>query len=88
VLLRQPDGMVPLLQHFSKTSNVGLTCFVFSGFNNEDERVQKVRSKIIDDFTSQGFGVVDEIQFMNIGKILPTVYSDMRVVSPISLAFG
>lgn len=88
ILLRQPDSIVPLLKHFSETSNVALTCFVFSGFNNEDEHTKSVRSKIMTEFNSQRFGVVDELQFMSKGGALPSLYLDARVVSPISLAFG
>lgn len=88
ILLRRPDGIVPLLEHFSKTSNAGFTCFIFSGFDNEDEHTKSLRLKIMTEFNSRGFDVVDELQFMSKGGTFPSLYSDARIVSPISLAFG
>lgn len=88
ILLRQPDSIVQLLEHFSQTSNVALTCFVFSRFDNEDDRTKGVRSKIITEFNSQGFVTADELQFMSRGRMPPPLYTDGKIVSPMSLAFG
>lgn len=88
VLLRKPESIVPLLDHFLETSSVGITCFVFSRFNNEDDLTKSARLSIMAKFNAQGFSIVDELQFMIKGGVLPSLYTDSRIVSPITLAFG
>ncbi len=88
ILQRKPKSVTRLMEHFTSGTFLDLTVFSLQGFKGESTETKNYRSSLLEAFAEFGFRKIDELYFMSYGgKTIPHL-SDVRKVSPMSLAFS
>lgn len=88
ILGNKKTSVANLMASFISSTSIDLTVFSLQDFKGQSRRTNNCRTDLLETFSTFGFRKTDELQFMSHGGRAIPHFTDIRKVSPVSLAFS